>query len=1412
MELWNNLVSDAFPLTAMQSAIFNQSLQSKDALYIEQLAVEIKGDYQVELNKKAWQCVVAAHPALRTSVYHSGLKEPHQVVFKPQQQAIPWTYYDKRNEAFDIHQLAREDRGLGLDLENTLLWRTALFHVAEDHYYMLVTIHHLIIDGWSFDVLGKELGEAYVSLLNGQDPQLATAPSLAHHIKRMSLKDTTESVAFWQEKLQDFEVGKGLSSQQGNCGSGPESVEVVRPIEWRDEIQKGCQTLGITESSLFQSACSLLMARWTHDDKAVLGMTTAMRALDKYDESRILGPLLNTLPQAWHFDWSQPIDDYLTDRHQELSQSFQHNSLPLSKIMAAAGWDAGVMPFQALAVYQYEDQSAEVVQSMPFTLSPVLVEESVGYPMAIYAWPGDSFRVQLRYDASRWGASLMKALANAVCDVMVAMIRDRERPLSEVSTLRISNPTSVTAIDTPPLIGECLRRWVATQPESLFLEDAQSGLALSYADAWNLINESMTLLVEQGVEKGQVVACFSRNEPQSVLQMLAVMELGACYLGLDAQYPQQRVVDMLQDSGAKHLLYYKEMPKELIEHCNQQGIKSIDVAQRRAPQLITSVVERDDVAYMIYTSGTTGKPKASLNTHEGLASRLAYLSTTMTSSHRLLQCSGMSFDAAILEVLMLVSCGGTMVFDDIDRVRSPDLITSLIECNRITMMFLPPALLTHIEVDKVNQLRWVGVGGDRCPPMLAKAWANRGQLFNLYGPSEASIFCVANPVHLTHEYDSIGLALPDVQLSLVDQCGQPIPSGVSGELLIGGVGVAKGYHQREALSTERFMSFDGGAYYRSGDQCQQDDQGMVAILGRLDSQVKIRGVRVELSEIEQALLHCQAVKEARVIASKRDGQVEALAAFYLTENDRPLSNELLRKTLALSLPSAVIPSTFTSLVAWPLTVNNKVDMSALAARVKYKSESFSAYSDIEHQLHLLLEEVLNGEVPSLAESFFAIGGSSLQVAQCVGQIKEVFGVEIALNDFYQLPTMQALADWLQLIHEGNDIPIESIVTQYDLDKESVLPPDIQCQGLPLANEKEGAWLLTGATGFVGAHLCASILRNTSKPVMCLVRAQDEEQGFTRLKQQLLSLNLWSEQYQDRIAIVVGDLSLSRLGLKLESWNHLAHSVSHIVHCGAWVNFAYPYGLLKQANVEATRSLLELASTKTHKSMDFVSTMSLLTAASDLADVTESSPMPNWPYLIGGYNQSKWVAEQLCIQAQSRGFDVSIYRLASMAGDAKTSINNEKDIIWRAVQACDVMGVYPESSALADLTMTDEVSDVLVRAKVDAYRRPVWHMSQAVPVSWTSLYEQSPVKGRMLSAVSASAWRNALLNELEQYPVLNNLIPYTVDDDTAALQAPIMSSNQLTQGYISALGLSLSPVSPEIFSRYVDVLSPLSLSP
>ncbi len=1415
-----DIVDDVFPLTSMQSGMLNQCLESETGLYVEQFGVEILGKYDEKCDRKAWELVVQAHPALRTQFYFTDLKEAHQVVLPADPVNIPWMFEDnsKRND-FCFKSFAEQEKFAGFSLEGQILFRVRLIRVTPEKHYMLLTIHHLITDGWSLNVLANDLKDAYSTLILGQSTHCLPAPSLATHLHRLDSLNLDDMETFWSQKLGKMNPGKGLDRQSGHIGEGECSIEMSQNSHWRQKIQAQCQRLHISESSVFQSACSLVLSRWTHEDTCVLGMTTVMRDMTQSDEARIVGPLLNTIPQGWIFDWQQSNHDYLKARHSDLSECFNHNRLPLKNIIARAGWD-NRQPFEVVTVYQYEESKEPNSIEPAFTMTPVIAHESVGYPIAIYAWPGDTFRLQIRFDASKWGQKLMNSLARSIFNVMSLLIQDEKVLLQSISTSSDFECDEVVFIEDEKeqMVPERFLELVQGQPDKPALHNVLTNTVLTYKELWVASNNVIQLLKHHGVSQGDCIACYSENDHHSLINMLAVMMMGGCYLGLDTYYPAERIVNMLDDSDASLILISTQVPEFLEAYCQERNKPCINSTLNTLPHLVEykrTELSLNDGAYLIYTSGSTGKPKASLNLHSGLANRLAYLRNEFkgrerdNQQHRFLQCAGMSFDASILEMMMVLACGGTMVFDDIHRTRNPAAITEVIRSNHISNIFLPPALLMHVDSKKVPELKVVSVGGERCPEHLAQEWSNRGLFFNFYGPSEASIFCIVNPAHETRVMDSIGLVLPGVQVVLCDQCGHDVPQGVSGELLIGESGLARGYHRRVELTQERFIMRNNQRYYRSGDKCQSNADNYIYILDRIDSQIKIRGVRVELTEIERILASIPRIKEALVVPVWENQAVKALHAFYLTEQGQPMALDYMRQQLMQQLPNAVIPAHFTALAAWPLTANNKVDKKCLLNLSGLAYDEYSAYDEKETRLVKVLESVLKSNVSSLARSFFELGGSSLNVAQCISELQKEFNINLAMTEFYQLSSMQALADWLKLTDKGQTIPFSHIISTYDLNKEASLDIDITVDVLKVSSKSSQRWLLTGATGFVGAHLCANILRYTEHEIVCVVRAETAENGKQRVIDKLKQLCLWQDSYTNRFTIIQGDLAKPKLGVSEFDWSDMCKSIHHIVHCGALVNFAYPYGLLKAANVESTKWLISLASTSVKKSMDFISTMSLISAAQSYDQIDETMPMPNWQQLVGGYNQSKWVAEQLCLQAMEKGIDISIYRLASMTGDCKVGLNNQKDIIWRAVQACDLLGAYPISTVLADLTATDEISQVIIKAKVQGYRRNIWHLSNPNKQSWQSLYETTPVQGRMLEGIPATEWRQKLMGWLNEYPELTNLLPYTAMQNDHSLVVPLSVKCDHTQSYLNDLQLTLSAVDNQLLSHYLSSLTYLT---
>ncbi len=1269
---------------------------------------------------------------------------------------------------------------------------------------------------------------------------LPPAPGISHWLHWQKKQDQQGLSKFWRDALDGASPGPAPATEWEIRGS---SEERVQTLHWttlqQAQLETGCRRLEITHNSCFQAACALVLARWSQQDDVILGTTQASRPPDLAGSTRILGPLLNTLPLRWRFDWQQSSEDFMRAYHQRLAETLQQGGLPLAEILQHCDWPASTLPFEVLTVFQNSASAITAptdvsAQEPPLQATLLQVEESVGYPMAIYCIPAGEMAVenvssadkgdntlslQLRFAGNRWSDRLMQALLDSIRHIMLQLI-SVDLPLARLAT----TPQPLVLGGQPAYVltgglAGLLQQLAEHQPDAEAL-CCQGQPAISYAELWQQVTQLATQLQVRGISDAQVVGCHMPASPAAFTSLLAVMISGGCFLALDPSYPQARLQAMLVDSGCTLLL-------------SDDLAGSATLAQDRqllhwhAPTELSSVavpswplLGADHPAYMIYTSGTTGQPKASINTHGGLGNLLGNCQQwldTLSVPPRIFQFAAMNFDASILELGLMLASGGALYFSTTDCRQRSDLLEGALAESKAGLVMLPPVLLPKLEPAQLPDLHTVMTGGDRCPVSEAQRWSATKRFYNLYGPSEASVFCVANKVHDSQRPDSLGRVIDGCEALLMDSCGQPLPVGVPGELWLSGAVVSRGYHNRDALTASSFVSFDRQRFYRSGDCCVSDSEGYLRILGRLDRQVKIRGVRIELGDVEELLRHCNGVSDAVVLVRKHDDQVTGLEACVTLAKGYSLSAAALQQQLRKRLPSAAIPGRILLLTSWPMTTNGKVDHQQLEQQLatidaSYDDDSELLLSPLARTLAQQLSELLQQSVKRLDVSFFELGGSSLQVAQFLAWLEQHYGLELPLDLFYQLDSMQTLVDWMEQHPNFDAEALQALIPVMDLAAQAHLEEDV----IPvLTGTKEQSaedWLLTGATGFVGAHLCHQILQEHRGVLFCLVRADSVTQGMVRLRQKLQSLSLWQPDYEQRIEVLCGDLTKPRLGLSEECWQQLSQQLCHIVHCGAQVNFSSSYGLMKAANVEATHSLLALTAAIAGCSLDFISTMSVMAALSqspDSVDSAELLALDNWPALAGGYNQSKWVAEQLCLQARQRGMDVSIYRLASVTGDLDTGVCNYQDIIWRVADACRILKSWPDAAATADLTPANEVARIVVKLRTNvalSQRRPaILLLTNPASECWSKLYAAVSAEQGGWQPLSVANWRLQLVEWLQQHPdtSLAALLPFISANAQQQIAAPWHC--QLTHQQLSKHQLGFSAVTPKMLALYIAAM-------
>jgi thioester reductase-like protein len=608
--------------------------------------------------------------------------------------------------------------------------------------------------------------------------------------------------------------------------------------------------------------------------------------------------------------------------------------------------------------------------------------------------------------------------------------------------------------------------------------------------------------------------------------------------------------------------------------------------------------------------------------------------------------------------------------------------------------------------------------------------------------------------------------MPDQQLYVLDDLLQPVPVGVTGELYVGGAGLARCYFADPHKTADRYVpnpfGRPGERLYKSGDLARISRRGELEYLGRSDHQVKIRGYRIETAEIEARLLEHPLVHAAVVLPLDSPTGERQLYAYAALDTAAVTGGAVpgdlgaaLRAHLAEQLPGYMVPASLQVLDELPLTVNGKVDRRALPRPEAELPVTGRAYvaprTGTEERVAAAWCELLGRDRIGVLDNFFDLGGHSLLATRLVFRLREEFGTELPLRTLFAVPTVAGVAEALDGADGRTDGP--------DLAAQAVLGDDITGFTAPPAPGGTDEVLLTGATGFLGAFLLGDLLSRTGARVHCLVRAADGASGRERIEQTLARYGLWREGWTGRIHAVPGDLGAPRLGLSDAGHRALVDRIEAIYHCGAEVNLVYPYEKLSAANVDGTREVLRLAVATGRAPVHLVSTVGVFAGApGDGSVLRESSPTGPAPLLRQGYTQSKWVAEQLVFRAGEAGVPVTVHRPGRISGHSGSGACQADDFLWRVVRGCVEAGAVPRDvDAPFNLVPVDYVSAAIVEVS----RRPealggAYHHVNPVDVSLTEVFGHLREFGHRLAVLDRDEWLSAVRADPENaaYPLLS----------------------------------------------------------
>lgn len=875
----------------------------------------------------------------------------------------------------------------------------------------------------------------------------------------------------------------------------------------------------------------------------------------------------------------------------------------------------------------------------------------------------------------------------------------------------------------------------------------QGERSLTYGELSELVNGFAHELVAAGAQKGEVVPVMLDNSLELPVALLALMQIGAPFVIVDHLWPPARLAKALRRLQPKHLVR-----GAAVEVRTDPDVQHIVAALDRIRPVHDGVdcdpgrprVLASDLIYGLFTSGSTGEPKCALNYHGGILNRFEYMNRRFggEQASTILQTSKQVYDGFIWQLFWPLTRGARVIMPKHTHAPDPLLFVELIEQHKVTMTDIVPSVFKLVlrllqrqpeAAARLATLRRILIGGEKINPSDVAAFKRmcpQVAFTNTYGPTEASIGMIMHEVG-AEEVDFIPLGRPidNTYALVVDAYMRAVPRGVIGELLIGGDCLGAGYFGDEqatarAMIANPYSMIPGRTLYRTGDLAYLLPAGTLQFAGRIDDQVSIGGARVEIMEVETVLASLSEVAEVSVIAHESRAGSTQLIAFIVPAGTHESEERLQARILAAAretLPRNYLPQRLCFVPRIPLMENGKTDRQRLLALLAETQDTERAgvaelADGVERELAALWRDVLKLEAVGANDNFFVRGGDSMQALILTVEVQHRFGVRLSLESIFQHPLLREMAALVR----GEAVDVrrgDAAALTRELFLESELPP-VRRIAVPRAHRSARRVLLTGVTGFVGAHIAASALAEKGTELVCPVRGESEYACIARVASSLAAHSSWQNQFIDRIRVIPSRLDQPCFGLPHERFQSLMGSVDAVILNAASVHALHSYAKLKPVNVDSVREVLLHCLQDSAVPVHFISSLSIFTEQQQ--ERLSEDTIPDAPPLRDGYAQSKWVADRLCLAASRAGAAVSVYRLGEMMSPLNTGFGNETALSTHLLSTILKLGVYPEKKVYLDYTPVDVAARIIVRAVLSGMVNKVYHICNNRPLGFDEL--------------------------------------------------------------------------------------------
>jgi len=1419
-----------YPLSSAQKRIYYASnLDNNSTLY--NIAGGIIVDKILDINKleKCFNILINRHEALRT---HFNIVE-NQIV-----QII-----DKNIDfKLDIDNVNTENLNeiyanfvKPFNLSKAPLFRTKLVKLNDNKMLILLDMHHIISDGTSINILLKELGELYNDQTPLSEKQIDYKDFTLWEKDQFNTNEFNKSKEYWLNLFKDeipllnmptTYVRPSLQSFEGSNYYTTLSKEIF------NNVQNIAKKLGITPYMLMLSAYYILLSKYTTQNDIVIGTPIVGRELPEL--SNIIGMFVNTLALRNKIDHSLTFKEFSKIIKENCLESFRYQNYPFDMLVKDLDIkrDSSRNPlFDVVFTYQnngYTDITFDNTKA-EYSIPNNKISK---FDLTLEVIPTkDEYSLRFEYCTKLFDKEFIERMSSHYINILTTILENSEIKIANIDMLSkdernkilydFNNIEAPTNNDTFVTLFE---EQVKKHPNNIALicEDK----SLTYSELNKKANSLAHFLINNNVQQNDIIAIMTDRSLETIVCMLGILKAGAAFVNMDPTYPIERTTYYLKDCKAKCVLKQKHLNLPINNFSNVYEIDLNNDIYKDNIDNPNISIDLQSLSYIIYTSGSTGTPKGVVLNHIGLANMCKAMTLVLDylkegPKHTLLSVTSTPFDIFVYEIVVPLSHGMKIVLANNAEHRNPKLVDELIRKYNTDVMTVTPSLM-KINYDNrepnsaLSLVKNMVFGGEPLSEKFVrdlKALASDITVYNIYGPSEITVLC--NVQNLDGEKEiNIGPPILNNKIYILDNDMNPVPIGFSGEIYIGGVQVGCGYLGKEDLTNEKFIKnpFADGKMFKSGDIGRWTKDGKLQCLGRMDHQVKLRGLRIELGEIEKILEAIPEVDEA-VINKVVVNDKEALCAYYVLNSD--IDETLLRTALREKLPYYMVPTYFMKLSSMPYSINRKIDRKALPAphlnnndKNKNTDKIIKSNSISDKLLHIF-KNVLNISNINITDNFFDIGGDSIAAIQV--QIEAVkHGINIEYSDIFKYPTIKQLADNI------NKNEFFEIASYSNSKINKILERNTIASISSIRKTKVKNILVIGTTGYLGVHLIHEFLTKHKGNVYCLIRPKNRIEPKQRLED-IFTFYFGTKcfnKYKKRMIILNGDITKGNLGLSQKDINVVKEKVDTIINSGALVKHYGEHELFENINVFGTQNVVDFC-LKHNKRLLHISTISVSGNGEKVENVDSLEKLTfseNNLYVgqkvNGIYTYTKYKAESIVLDSISKGLDALILRVGNITNrysDGVFQRNFKDNAFAKRIKSFVEIGAFPEYLLEHELELTpvDLCSEAIIKNLYYKSNCNILHIYNTNLLSIKLFIEVINSLNIKLTPVSNELMANIITGILEDNSKKDYVsgIIYDLDNNKNLIYTSnIILNSTFSNKYLSKIGFSWKKINKHYLKK------------